>query len=149
MARATVLSNTALAVCRRVRSIVTTKTARRIRVSKTIRIGSPGDLEVGKYIAVINGENRLSHFRDLGAALCIDLGIALLVVGFDRRRNLLRGVGTGRIIELQRAAALLLDERQIGRHFAEGEGAIECAVRQREGVSGPVVTVDALHGEFW
>jgi hypothetical protein len=78
-----------LLVGRGVALVVATETARIIGMAEVIRVGSPSDFEVGKYIATIRGQQSGARSLDIRGALVRDIRILLLVEAGKVRRNLL------------------------------------------------------------
>src|SRR5262245_10240243 len=50
------------AISGRMVAVVTAETSRKVRVTQIVRIRAPGDLQIRKNIAVIDGKNRLPSF---------------------------------------------------------------------------------------
>jgi hypothetical protein len=64
-----------------VRLVVAAETAGIIGVAEIVRIGSPGDLEIGEYVSLIDRGQSYTCRLDFRALLGRDVRITLLVEG--------------------------------------------------------------------
>src|ERR1700694_3361292 len=91
--------------------VVAAEAARIVGMAEIIGVNSPGDLEIGKDVVAINGEQRLAGRLDIGGAFACDGRIFSLIVGGQTGGDLLRGFVVARVSCLEQLHAALLDER--------------------------------------
>src|SRR5215831_2025497 len=78
MTRVAVLGND-LAVPSRVRAVMATETSWKIRVPQVVRVGAPRNLQIRKYVAVIDCKNCPGRLMDVFGALCVEVWIILAI----------------------------------------------------------------------
>src|ERR1700729_4281516 len=146
MAYATVLSD-GLFVCGRVILIVAAEAALIIGMAQVVRICPPGNLEVREHVLPVDREQRLSRGLNVLGTLACNIRIFLPIEIGQARRNLLSGLFIGPISCPDQCDAGLLNKGKAAGDTARSDGVIDRAVRNRERVRRPVVTIHALHFE--
>src|SRR6185503_4937208 len=89
VARRAVLGD-GLPVLRGVALVVAAETAGERLVPKVVRIGPPGDLQVGEDVPPIQGRNGLASGVHVRSALAVDVGVRLPVIVAEGGRDLQR-----------------------------------------------------------
>ena len=148
MTSITVLSD-CFSAAARVRAVMAPEASRKIRVTQVVRIGAPRDFQVRKDVAIVNRKNRLTSLIDVLSALCVNVGVFLLVKVGERCRQFRVRLFICRVACLQEFDTFLLYVRQTHRDVSCGESLVHCSLRQIESMCRTVMTIDALHLVGW
>ena len=125
--------------------VMTAEAAREIRMADVVRIEAPGDVHVGKNVAVIDCQHALGGACDLALKLGVGRRIGFAVAFLKGGGNLDRRLGAAAVGLLHQFEADLLGERQRGRDGAVVHRIVDGALGKLVGVRGPVVAVHAVH----
>ena len=117
-------------------------------MAKVVRVSTPSHFQVRKDVAIVNRKNRLSRLIDVLGALCVNVGVFLLVKVGKRCWQLRVRLFICRVACLQEFDTFLLYVRQTHRDISCGESLVHCSLRKIESMGRTVMTIDALHLVF-
>src|SRR6201982_1369881 len=127
---------------------MTAETSREGRVAWIIRIRPPSHLQIWKYVAIVDCQNRLPSLPNILGALTVKVREARLVETYECIRKLVRRFLSRAIIRLKQLHTLFLDERQRHRNISKCESLVHGTLGQVERVRWAVVAIHALHVVF-
>src|SRR4051794_18845507 len=121
---------------------MTPKAPGRVRMSKIIRVSSPAHLQLGKDVAIVDGQHRSGGPLNVRRRGLRQLRVGGSVERLDRLRYSFCSLLAGLVLRLEHFSTCFFYEGQSYGNPTELHLAVECPLREFKCVRRPVVAVD-------